>query len=239
MATKKITDLQLRSEFSATCNLPVDDTIQSYRCTGEQLYDFMRTFVFVDAYQATKSYSENDFCTYLGEIYKSLENTNSGNTPSSSPTKWLGSKPTSQISCDTGNATHHHGTTQRKIRRFTNNTVVGLDITYTQDATGANGDTFTINRNGIYTISYSDYYSGGGQLIGISKNATSYLDTNIDIVTPAQGRLIASYTPAVYAETNVCISVRLSAGDVIRAHDQSQCDAANRCQFVITQVTVL
>lgn len=43
MATKRITDLQLRSSFVATCNVPVDDTIQSYRVTGTQIYDYINT----------------------------------------------------------------------------------------------------------------------------------------------------------------------------------------------------
>lgn len=42
MATKRITELTLRSDFGATCNVPVDDTIQSYRVTGAQILDYIR-----------------------------------------------------------------------------------------------------------------------------------------------------------------------------------------------------
>jgi hypothetical protein len=41
MANKKITDLTLRSDFDATCNLPVDDTSQTWRATGAQIRDFI------------------------------------------------------------------------------------------------------------------------------------------------------------------------------------------------------
>lgn len=41
MANKKITDLQLRSDFDETCNVPVDDSTQTKRVTGEQIKDFM------------------------------------------------------------------------------------------------------------------------------------------------------------------------------------------------------
>lgn len=42
MADKKITDLQLRSAFSETCNFPVDDTTQTYRVTGQQVLDWLQ-----------------------------------------------------------------------------------------------------------------------------------------------------------------------------------------------------
>jgi hypothetical protein len=42
MAQKKITDLTLRSDFDATCNLPADDTSQTWRVTGAQIETFIR-----------------------------------------------------------------------------------------------------------------------------------------------------------------------------------------------------
>ena len=42
MATKKINDLNLRSAFDATCNLPVDDAAQTWRVTGEQVKEFIK-----------------------------------------------------------------------------------------------------------------------------------------------------------------------------------------------------
>ena len=42
MAQKKITDLTLRADFDGTCNLPVDDAIQTYRVTGAQMLAYMK-----------------------------------------------------------------------------------------------------------------------------------------------------------------------------------------------------
>lgn len=41
MATKRINELSLRTDFDATCNLPVDDSIQSFRVTGTQILNFI------------------------------------------------------------------------------------------------------------------------------------------------------------------------------------------------------
>lgn len=41
MATKKIGDLQLRSDADATCNFPVDDATQTWRVTLAQIRDFL------------------------------------------------------------------------------------------------------------------------------------------------------------------------------------------------------
>lgn len=42
MAQKKITDLQLRSDFDETCNVPLDDAVQTWRTTGQQMLDFFK-----------------------------------------------------------------------------------------------------------------------------------------------------------------------------------------------------
>lgn len=41
MATKKITDLSLRTDFDETCQVPVDDPSQTWRTTGQQILDFI------------------------------------------------------------------------------------------------------------------------------------------------------------------------------------------------------
>jgi hypothetical protein len=43
MADKKITDLNLRSDFDATVNLPGDDTSQTWRVTGGQISTFIKS----------------------------------------------------------------------------------------------------------------------------------------------------------------------------------------------------
>lgn len=41
MATKKIIDLSLRTDFDETCNVPLDDATQSWRATGQQILNFI------------------------------------------------------------------------------------------------------------------------------------------------------------------------------------------------------
>lgn len=41
MATKRISELSLRSDFDATCNVPVDDASQSFRVTAVQIFDYI------------------------------------------------------------------------------------------------------------------------------------------------------------------------------------------------------
>ncbi len=45
MAQKKITDLTLRSDFDETCNLPTDDTAQTWRVTGAQIFNYINSIL--------------------------------------------------------------------------------------------------------------------------------------------------------------------------------------------------
>ncbi len=45
MATKKISDLALRSDADATCNFPVDDASQTWRVTLAQIKTFIQTAI--------------------------------------------------------------------------------------------------------------------------------------------------------------------------------------------------
>lgn len=74
----------------------------------------------------------------------------------------------SEVSVDTGNG---YGSTGVYARRFTNTDAsVGSSVTYTQSAT--DGDTFTVNEDGTYAISYSDG-STTGDVIGVSLNGSA------------------------------------------------------------------
>jgi hypothetical protein len=55
MSDKKITDLQLRDTFDETCNVPLDDSIQTFRATGEQI----KTFVLTDLADAGLAQNED------------------------------------------------------------------------------------------------------------------------------------------------------------------------------------
>lgn len=141
--------------------------------------------------------------------------------------------PYSMIRLNTGNG---FGSTNTKIRRFTTTVqTVGSDITYADSATL--GATFTINRAGVYSISFTDRCSAIATIIGISKNSTQ-LTTNIDTITAAD-RLVVQNSFTTNAMSNVSVTVVLAAGDVIRAHAQgaaSSSTAADETLFTITQV---
>jgi hypothetical protein len=84
--------------------------------------------------------------------------------------------PTSEVWYVIANGYGSGGTTTR--RWTTNESTVGSDITYNSSAT--NGDSFTINTTGIYTVYYADEF-GGANFMGIVVNSSagSYLSTNI------------------------------------------------------------
>lgn len=142
--------------------------------------------------------------------------------------------PNAQVRADTGNG---HGSTNTKIRRFTNATTTGTGITYADSA--GNGGSFTINEAGVYSISYSDRITTAATScqIGISLNSGS-LTTNVLVLSASERLAAAETVPASYS--NVSVTVRLAAGDVIRAHtDGTPNVTASGTQFTITQVTRL
>ena len=139
--------------------------------------------------------------------------------------------PTSMISCDTGNG---DGSTNTKVRRFVNATTVGTSITRASSA--AAGDSFTINKSGIYAISYTDRPNGTTNDFGISLNSSN-LTTNVESLAVAERLMLTRSTDA---QQNVSWTGRLSAGDVIRPHTDGFGTSDNdNNQFVITQISVL
>jgi len=137
------------------------------------------------------------------------------------------------IDIHTGNG---HGSTNTKIRRFT--TVLensGSAMTLTQDAT--NGDSVTINQNGIYSISYTDSF-GAASSFGISKNS-SELTTNVDALTTQTDALKTTHTDADDQPKNVGETRSFSAGDVIRAHTNGAAAATtfnDNARFTIVRI---
>ena len=85
-----------------------------------------------------------------------------------------------------------YGTTNTAIWRFTTQvTNQGTDITYASSA--ANGDTFTVNTNGVYAITYTNQFNAT-QWMGLSLNATGAdLTTNVYALT-ASKMLSSVYT---------------------------------------------
>lgn len=141
------------------------------------------------------------------------------------------SVPTSQVRSDTGNG---HGSTNTRVRRFTNNTTTGSAITVTSNATV--GNTYTINEAGIYAISYSDYSSNNSNFgIGINASGT----TNVESLAAAN-RLAIQFAANTSTRGNVSGTVRLAVNDVITPQDDSNVNGTdNTVQFTITQVARL
>lgn len=134
----------------------------------------------------------------------------------------------SEVTVDTGNG---FGSSGLYARRFANVDVnFGTDITLTQSAT--DGDSFTINQNGVYAISYTDYSQFGDTFV-ISLNSSP--SVTINSLTPAN-RLCAASLSAGALES-CAVTIGLSAGDVIRAHRSTagQTDGSAYVRFVITR----
>ena len=123
-----------------------------------------------------------------------------------------GPPPPSIVAVDT---TLGFGSTGVYARRFLNiNLNLGGDITYTQSA--VNGDTFTINEDGVYNISYTNF-SVVGDTFSISLNSPATAD--ITFLAPAN-RLCSESNPAGHL-TSCSATMLLVEGDIIRAHGSS------------------
>lgn len=136
MATKKISDLQLRTDFDASCNLPVDDSSQTWRVTGTQLKDFVK--------------SEVAPLTTLGDVLYA--------GASGTPTRLAGNTTTTEkMLTQTGTGSASAAPTWRDIKaptvqKFTSTgTTTGYVFTISTSSTVAVGDTYTNNGN-TYTV---------------------------------------------------------------------------------------
>lgn len=131
----------------------------------------------------------------------------------------VGSSTISAVLLNTANG---YGSTNTKIRRFTNTvTNTGSDITYADSATL--GASFTVNTTGVYAISYSENFGAAGSL-GLSVNSAE-LTTNIESITVGNRLALGTAAASGYAEC-VSATVKLNAGDVIRPHTAGSATAA-------------
>lgn len=137
-------------------------------------------------------------------------------------------------SCIRLNTANGYGSTNTKIRRFTNIVLnQGNDITYTDSATL--GASFTINKDGVYSINYGDQFAVAS-FFAISVNTTqptaAASTINISHVLSTATSAGSSYASCA----NWC--GYLVAGSVIRAHSDGAATGAtvNGNQFTITRV---
>jgi len=139
----------------------------------------------------------------------------SGNVLTSTGAAWVSSPSGTNVGnhnvkVTTGNG---YGSTNTKIRRYTTTeSNVGTAITYADSATL--GASFTINEDGLYAVGIWD--GGAADYIGVSANSAQ-LTTNVITINAANRVLIGAATTSL---TGIASTVlRLSAGDVIRPHD--------------------
>lgn len=136
--------------------------------------------------------------------------------------------PHSEVWVSVGNG---HGSTANKIRRFsTVRTNTGNAITYADSA--ANGASFTINQNGLYSICYTDRYLSSATAFGVTLNSAS-LTTSI--LSLSQPEVLGIVNGSGVSTLLFSIVKRFSVGDVIRPHTDGTPDgtgAANQFQII-------
>jgi hypothetical protein len=138
--------------------------------------------------------------------------------------------PLSYVRLNTANG---YGSTNTVIRRFTNIVDnVGVDITYADSATL--GATFTINTNGVYSVSYVDNFNAVSN-IGLSINSTQ-LTTDIGAISVATRLAISTSGGANYS-VSTSATFYAAATSIIRAHDDGAATGlAGRQNFTIARV---
>ena len=140
--------------------------------------------------------------------------------------------PNSMVRLNTANG---YGSTNTKIRRFTNTvTSQGADITYADSATL--GGSFTVNTAGGYSMSFNDQFTAAAEL-GISLN-TTVPTTTINAI-PVAEVLCAATTAAANYTVNCSTTMYLIAGSIIRAHTvgADSGTSVTLCEFTITRVS--
>lgn len=145
-------------------------------------------------------------------------------------------KVASQIRLSTANG---YGGTNTKIFRYTNSTIKGTAISYTDSAAG--GALLTINESGIYAISIEHVVTAGGEAqAGITMDtAGGDLTTNvIDVAPPTRlaGTLTGNPGGVAIGITASWVGY-LNAGQTIRPHGNGGAAAVNSYdQFSIAKV---
>ena len=123
-----------------------------------------------------------------------------------------------------------YGSTNNKIPIFTTvDRNIGDDIAYSTSST--DGDSFIINADGIYAMTYIDKFSADTG-IGISLNS-SELTTGIESIAIADR--LGSVTAASNAN-GMSVTLHLSKGDVVRPHTDGATRGGTHTSFRITRI---
>lgn len=235
MADKKITDLTLKDDLDAGDSFPIDNGVQTYRATGGKILAYIESALEVTSAMLADTFvSALATVTGTGADYIMISDTSDAGKPKKALVSQLVQINSEIYLQDSAG----HGSVNSCIRRFlTAPKEVGTAMTYVDDA--ANGMSVTINEDGVYAMHYGDGYSATTTYLGFSVNAAGgALASVIESLSFAQGRRAGCPTSTAnnYAETSW--TGRLSAGDIVRAHDEGVADGAgNNMYFSIVQVS--
>lgn len=145
--------------------------------------------------------------------------------------KGIGTRTVSRVKDEVGAG---HGSTNTKIRRIETN-VVNTGNAITRAVSSTNGNSYTINQNGVFSIAYTDAASGTAVTLGISNNSAA-LTTSIDSITSAT-RVHFAESPTSVLFGSCSVTVRLASGDVIRPHtDGNPNSTSAKCAFQIQKI---
>lgn len=133
------------------------------------------------------------------------------------------------------------GSTDTRIIRWANLLIdVDTDGSWTDNHTsGYNGNTegleITIDKAGIYGMSFTNAGQAGGGFSGLTLNGTS-LSVNIDATTQSEVLCQMDLNPA--QPENCCVVRNLAVNDVIRTHGQATSPTnVNLCSFIMKAIT--
>jgi len=129
-----------------------------------------------------------------------------------------------------------YGSTNTKIRRYTNAPLTATDMVYADSAT--NGMSVTVGKWGLYSISRNDAVVSANLDVGISLNSNQ-LTTNVSTITASNRVAIWEMptTGSANSQGNVSATRFLGPGDVIRAHDNlAATDTGVYSWFLMTRV---
>lgn len=235
MADKKITDLTLKDDLDAGDSFPIDNGVQTYRATGGKILAYIESALEVTSAMLADTFvSALATVTGTGADYIMISDTSDAGKPKKALVSQL-VQIDSELYLEGGNG---HGAVNVCIRRFTAAAKdVGTAMSYVDDS--ANGMSVTINEDGVYTMGYGDRYSVTTTYIAFSVNASGgSLAIAPEGQTYAQGRRAGAPTSAANNPTETTWTGRLTAGDIVRAHDEGLCDATDQnTYFYMTQVS--
>ena len=127
-----------------------------------------------------------------------------------------------------------HGSTNNKIRRFSQLDTATYTSIYLTDSS-TNGASFVIKKDGLYHVNYSDSRIGSNENFGTSKNSTQ-LTTAVGSITYTDLLFITS-SPSNLSSNGGCIAY-LKRGDTLRAHTNGGADGTgNTLGMRVTRIS--